>query len=262
MSKNKELNYIELASALKEAEKACIGIKPISVTNPDLEIKDAYSIQLLNIKRELAEGKKITGKKIGLTSLAMQNMLNVNQPDFGHLLDSMEVKNNIAVRKKLVAPKVEAEIAFILKEDVKGPHTTAEDVIAATDYVVAAIEIVDSRVADWKINIIDTVADNASSGLYVLNDKRVDPKKVDLKKVSMELFKNGEKINGGKGEDVLGDPAYSVAWLANTLYEYGVVLGKGEVVLSGALSAAPPVEAGDHIKAVFSDLGEIEVDFE
>jgi len=251
----------ELALALKEAEKTCIAIEAISKGNPDLEINDAYKIQLINIDRELESGKKLTGKKIGLTSLAMQNMLGVNQPDFGHLLDSMEVKEGSVLRKSMLQPKVEGEIAFVLKDDIKGPNVTVEDVLKATDYVAASIEIVDSRLANWKINIIDTVADNASSGMYLLSEKRVDPNTIDLKKVKMEFYKNGEKINQGVGTDVLGDPANCVAWLANTLWEYGVELKKGEVVLSGAFSAALDAEAGDTFKAVFTELGDVEVKF-
>ncbi len=251
----------EIAAALKKAENSCTPIGPISKENPDFEIKDAYRIQLINIDRETSSGKRITGKKIGLTSFAMQNMLGVNQPDFGHLLDSMEVKDNTIARNTMLQPKVEGEIAFVLKKDVQGPNATAESVIEATDYVAAAIEIVDSRVANWKINIIDTVADNASSGMYVISDKKVDPKGINLKTIAMELYKNGEKINAGVGGDVLGDPAYSVAWLANTLWEYGVILKKGEVVLSGALTAALASEAGEAFKAVFSELGEVTVKF-
>lgn len=251
----------ELAAALKQSEKTCVAIPAISASNPDITIPDAYQIQLMNIDRELAEGRKITGKKIGLTSQAMQTMLKVDQPDFGHLLDSMEVKDNTIARSSMLAPKVEGEIAFILKDEIKGPNVTAEDVLKATDYVVAALEIVDSRLADWKINIIDTVSDNASSGMYLLSDKKVDPRTVDLKAVTMEFYKNGEKINGGKGTDVLGDPAFCVAWLANTLSAYDVVLKKGEIVLSGALSAALSGEAGDNFKAVFSELGSVEMKF-
>ena len=254
--------YQKVASALREAEKTCVAIEPISKTYTDLEIKDAYKIQLINVDKQISSGFKITGKKIGLTSLAMQNSLGVNQPDYGHLFDNMEVKNNKVDRNTLLHPKVEGEIAFVFKKDIQGPNLTSEDVIEATDYVVASIEIVDSRVADWKINIIDTIADNASSAMYVVADKKVDPRKVDLKTLSMGLYKNGEKIYSGIGADVLGDPAYSVAWLINTLWEYGVVLKKGEVVLSGSLTAALPAEAGDDFKAVFSELGEVSVRFE
>lgn len=261
METNKEKLFEEIADALKKAEKTCTPIEPISKSYSDLDIKDAYKIQLININKEITSGYKITGKKIGLTSAAMQNSLGVDQPDFGHLLDKMEVRNNSVARSKLLQPKVEGEISFVLKKDLQGPDLTAEDVIEATDYVAASIEIVDSRIENWKINIVDTVADNASSAMYVISDKRVDPRQVDLKTISMELYKNGEKIYSGVGADVLGDPAYSVAWLANTLWEYGVALKKGEVVLSGSLTAALPAEAGDEFKAVFSQLGEISVKF-
>ncbi len=250
----------ELASALRQAEKTCVPIGPVSKL-ADLTIPDAYAIQLMNINDKLAEGQRITGKKIGLTSLAMQNLLGVNQPDFGHLLDSMAVKNNTIEIKTMVQPKVEGEIVFVLKKDLQGPGITVEDVLDATDYVAAAIEIVDSRVADWKINIIDTVSDNASSGMYVYSDKHVDPRTIDLKAVTMDLLRNGEKINSGKGTDVLGDPANCVAMLANQLAEFDVTLKAGEVILAGALSAMKAVEAGDVWTASFSELGECSVKF-
>lgn len=257
-----QTRYEELAAALKNAEKTCSAIDQISIANVDLNIADAYKVQLLNIDQELSQGRVITGKKIGLTSLAVQGMLGVNQPDFGHLLDSMAVEEGTIDRKTMLQPKVEAEIAFVLKEDVKGPDATPEDVLKATDYVTAAIEIVDSRIKDWKIGIIDTVADNASSGRYVFSDKKVDPKTIDLKAVTMDFYQNGEYKNSGVGAATLGDPLYCVAWLANTLHEYGVVLKKGEIVLSGALSAMLVAEAGDEFTAKFSDLGDVTVRFE
>lgn len=251
-----------IAKQLKMAEQSVIAGPQISVDYPDLELKDAYAIQLANIDYELARGHVITGKKIGLTSLAVLHMLGVNQPDFGHLLDSMEVQNGIVPAGRLIQPKAEGEIAFVLKKDLSGPGVSVEDVLEATDYVCAAIEIVDSRVVDWKIGIVDTVADNASSGMYIVSDKRVDPKTIDLKKVRMEFYQNGEKKNEGIGSAALGDPAYCVAWLANTLSEFGVSLMAGEVILSGALSAMLPVEAGDEFRASFSELGDITVRFE
>lgn len=253
--------YEDLAASLKNAERTCVAIGPISKENTDLVIDDAYKIQLINIDKEVSEGKKITGKKIGLTSAAMQKVAGVDQPDFGHLLDSMEVKNNTIDAKTMLQPRVEGEIAFVLKEDIKGPDATIESVIEATEYIAAAIEIVDSRIKDWKINIIDTVSDNASSGMYVLSDKKVDPKTLDLTKISMDLYKGEEMINSGTGADVLGNPAYCVAWLANTLWNYGVILKKGEVVLSGALSAMQAAYAGDEYTAKFSDLGDVSVKF-
>ncbi len=252
----------KLAQALKAAEKTCIAIEPISKENTDLTVDDAYQIQLINIEKELSDGKKITGKKIGLTSIAVQNMLGVNTPDFGHLLDSMEAKNNTIQIDTILQPKVEGEIAFVLKEDIKGPDATAEDVINATEYVAAAIEIVDSRIKDWKIGLIDTVADNASSGKYVISHKKVDPRTIDLKNLKMDLYNGDEMINSGLGSAVLGDPAFSVAWLANALSKYGVVLKKGEVVLSGALTGMLTAEKGKEYTANFSELGSISVKFE
>jgi 2-keto-4-pentenoate hydratase len=253
--------YEKLAASLKEAEKTCNAIEAISKNNPELEIKDAYKIQLINIEKEIADGKKISGKKIGLTSLAMQKFAGVDQPDFGHLLNSMEVKNNTIDRSTMLQPRVEGEIAFVLKEDVKGPNATIESVIEATEYVAAAIEIVDSRIENWKIKIVDTVADNASSGMYVISNKKVDPRTVDLTKIAMDLYKGDKKINSGVGSDVLDNPAFCVAWLANTLWQYGVELKKGEVVLSGALTAMQAAEAGDEYTAKFTELGDVSVKF-
>ena len=158
--------------------------------------------------------------------------------------------------------KIEGEIAFILKEDLTGGNVTVEDVYKATDYVVAAFEIVDSRVADWKIKLVDTVSDNASSGRYVLSDKKVKLDEVDLPNVPMTLYKNGEVVGEGTGAAVLGNPAVAVAWLANRLYGYGVVLKKGEVILSGAFSAAPEAKKGDEFVADFGPvMGKVKAKF-
>jgi len=261
MEKNKDSLYRKVASALKEAERTCVPIEPISKTYPELEIKDAYEIQLINANERLASGNKITGKKIGLTSLAMQQFVGVNQPDYGELFDYMEVKDGKLERGRFLNPKVEGEIAFVLKKDMQGPNVTAKDVMEATDYVLASIEVVDSRIKDWKINIVDTIADNASSAMYLIGNKKVDPNSIDLKAESMVLYKNGEKVLSGVGADVLGDPAISVAWLINKLWEYGVTLKKGEVVLSGSLASAIAGEAGDDFRVVFSELGEVSLRF-
>lgn len=251
-----------IARALKEAERTGATLAPISETCPDGTVADAYAVQLMNVSVELAKGRRITGKKIGLTSLAMQRAINVDQPDYGHLFDTMEVPNGgTAEMKRLIAPKVEGEIAYILKKDLAGPKVTAEQVLDATEYVVASIEIVDSRIRDWKIKLVDTVADNASAALYVLGDRRVDAGTTDLKKVAMQLLKNGLKVNEGVGTDVLGDPSLSVAWLANKLSEYGVALKKGEIILSGAITAALPATAGDSFTASFTELGDVTLSF-
>lgn len=254
----------EAVQLLDEAyEKQTSITEPLSAQFQGLTIDDAYAIQLQRIEEAVRKGDPIVGKKIGLTSLAMQNLLGVDQPDYGHLLQSMEVPNGGTVElRKLFQPKVEGEIAFVLKKDLIGPNVTAADVLVATDYVMPAIEIVDSRIKDWKIKLLDTVADNASCGLYVLGENKIHMSDVDLPSVQMKLFKNNELINEGKGTDVLGDPAICVAWLANKLFEYNVTLKAGEVILSGALSAAVPVESGDQFRVTFSTLGDVEVGFE
>lgn len=257
------MNQLELISSrLEAAAQLREAIGPISAEFPGLTMEDAYQIQLRGVEEKLARGRVIVGKKIGLTSLAMQELLGVDQPDYGVLLDDMVVTGGRLRRDSLVQPRVEAEIAFVLREDLTGPDVTAADVLAATDYVTAAFEIVDSRIRDWKIGLVDTVADNASSGAFVLSERRVKLDGVDLKTISMSLYRNGTLVNQGVGAAALGDPAYCVAWLANKMGSYGMPLRRGEVILSGALSAMAPVEAGDVFRAEFSVLGPVEVTFE
>jgi 2-keto-4-pentenoate hydratase len=206
-------------------------------------------------------GHVISGKKIGLTSPGIQKQLGVNEPDYGHLFAAMDCKDGKIKSDALLQPKIEGEIAFILKADLAGGKVSRDDVLAATDYVVAAFEIVDSRVADWKIKLVDTVSDNASSGRYVLGSKHLKLNEVDLPTVSMKLYKNGSLAGEGTGAAVLGDPCISVAWLANRLWDYGVTLKAGEVILSGAFSAAPPAAKGDSFMADFSSFGKVEAEF-
>lgn len=253
---------IEYANQLAKAETSRMGISPLSEIEPSLTLNDAYSIQLTNIQRKVEDGHKIVGKKIGLTSKAMQTLLGVDEPDYGHLLDSMVVENGGRVDiDKVLQPKVEAEIAFVLKRDLKGPHVTVLDVLQATDYIVPALEIVDSRVLDWKINLTDTVADNASSGFYVLGGNPTKVTDIDLELVGMVFSKNGEIVNTGVGAAALGNPAYCVAWLANRLADFDITLKAGEVVLSGALSAAVNAEKGNSFTARFAHLGQVSVQF-
>ena len=238
------------------------GVQPVTVLNPDLSVDDAYQVQLHTIEESVKAGQRITGKKIGLTSKAMQDMLGVGEPDYGHLLNQMHVENGGEITSsQVLQPKVEGEIAFILKDDLVGPNVTSLDVLKATDAIVPALEIVDSRIKDWKITLADTVADNASSGLYVLGGRPKKVGDVDLKQIGMALYKNGELLNTGVGAAALGDPAKCVAWLANKLATYGITLKKGEVILSGALSAAIEAEPGDHFYAKFAELGEVHVSF-
>lgn len=251
-----------LADHLEQAFRTGKGVTPLTELRPGLTVEEAYAVQLTTIRRKTEAGSRIVGKKIGLTSLAMQQLLKVDQPDYGHLLDDMVVENGGVIPfSKVLQPRVEAEIAFVLKKDLTGPRVTAADVLLATDYVLPALEIVDSRVADWKIKLQDTVADNASSGLYVLGGKPVKPSEIDLTLAGMVLYKNGEIMNTGVGAAALGNPATCVAWLANKLHEFGIVLKAGEVILSGALSAAVNAEPGDHFRTRIAHLGEVSVSF-
>ncbi|MDR1240039.1 MAG: fumarylacetoacetate hydrolase family protein [Treponema sp.] len=249
------------AEQLFNAERNRQAIPPLTDQDPSLNIDDAYHIQLANVERVLKMGHVISGKKIGLTSEGIQKQFGVSEPDYGHLFAAMDCKDGRLNTDALLQPKIEGEIAFILKADLAGGKVSRDDVRAATDYVVAAFEIVDSRVADWKIKLVDTVSDNASSGRYVLGSKRLALNEVDLPSVSMKLYKNGELAGEGTGAAVLGDPCVSVAWLANRLWSYGVTLKAGEVILSGAFSAAPLAKKGDAFRAEFSSFGMVEAQF-
>ncbi|CAM3836287.1 fumarylacetoacetate hydrolase family protein [Aeromicrobium ponti] len=260
---NQVIHHLQhLTKLLEQAESSKKSIKPLTEVHPDLTVDEAYQIQLQMIGQKVQTGQRIVGKKIGLTSVAMQQLLGVDQPDYGHLLDSMEVSNNGTILlDDLFQPKVEGEIAFILNKDLIGPNVTVEEVLDATESIAPALEIVDSRIMDWKITLADTVADNASSGMFVIGDERYKVTDLDLRSIELKLFKNGELINTGFGYDVLGHPAKCVAWLANKLSQYNVVLKAGEVILSGALSAAVPAVKGDRFTAGFSHIGMAEVNF-
>lgn len=251
-----------LSKHLQKAEETRAGVEPLTSIYPGLTVEEAYQVQLATITRKLKEGKSIVGKKIGLTSKAMQELLGVDQPDFGYLLDEMVVGNERTISlDRVLQPRVEAEIAFVLKNDLRGPHVTVPDVLVATDYVTAALEVVDSRIQDWKIQLADTIADNASSGLYVLGKQKVDPLSVDFAHIGTVFYRNGKIENTGVGAAAFGHPATCVAWLANKLSEFDESLKTGEVILSGALSAAVTAEPGDAFAARFAHLGSVCVQF-
>lgn len=221
-------------------------VRPLIERDPSLTIDDAYAISLDFLARRRAEGERVIGKKIGVTSKAVQDMLGVHQPDFGFLTDRMHVEGPIDIAAhRLIAPRAEAEIAFILRDGLKGPGVTPEQVIAATEAIAPCFEVVDSRIADWKIGIVDTVADNASCGVFVLGEARADPRDHDLPALKVTVTKNGAPLSEGYGSAVQGDPAMAVAWLANTLGAYGVTLDPGDVILSGSLVPLENAVAGD-----------------
>ncbi|GAB5487248.1 MAG: fumarylacetoacetate hydrolase family protein [Parasphingorhabdus sp.] len=242
----------ELFQALRSRET----IKPLIERDPSLTINDAYAISLDFLKRRQAEGETVVGKKIGVTSKAVQDMLGVHQPDFGFLTGPMHVVGDIDVdAKALIAPRAEAEIAFVLKDGLNGPGVTAEDVVAATEYIAPCFEIVDSRIEDWKIGIVDTVADNASCGVFILGDDHADPREHDLPNLKVTVAKNGEPLSEGLGSAVQGNPAQAVAWLANTLGEYGVTLDAGDIILSGSLVPLEPAVKGDVFEMELHGVG-------
>ena len=253
---------ISLGDELYAALGWCQAVEPLSSRYPDITLDDAYRIQQQLTARRLANGERIVGKKIGVTSQAVMDMLGVGKPDFGMLTDAMRFTNGSTIDvRTLIQPKAEGEIAFLLKQDLKGPGVNEADVLAATEGVMACFEIVDSRIRDWKIRIQDTVADNASCGVFVLGDRIVDPRCVDLLACRMVLKKNGETVVTGQGNATMGSPLAAMAWLANTLGALGVTLQAGEVVLSGALGAMVPVRSGDRLDMHIEDLGECSVQF-
>jgi 2-oxopent-4-enoate/cis-2-oxohex-4-enoate hydratase len=238
-------------------------VSPLTSRFAEITIDDAYRISLSLLERRLADGEKVIGKKIGVTSKPVQNMLGVYQPDFGYLTDRMayETPAEMPIGRELIQPRAEGEIAFVLKRDLTGPGVTPGDVLAATEYVTACFEVVDSRIEGWKIKICDTVADNASSGLFVLGTERVDPKRVDFVTCGMVVEKNGEVISTGAGAAALGSPLVCVAWLANALGRYGTSLKAGEVILSGSLVPLEPVKPGDEMRVLVGGIGAAAVRF-
>jgi 2-keto-4-pentenoate hydratase len=251
-----------LSEALLAADAAHTPIDPLTVSAPKLTVEDAYRVQLASVKARITKGRRIIGKKIGLTSKAMQDLLGVREPDYGHLLDDMLLlEDEPCKRSELILPKVEGEVAFVLKGRLRGPGVHVADVLRATDGVMASLEIVDSRIRDWKIKLADTVADNASSARFVLGSRLLPAHDFDLRRIGMYLAKNGQVVNSGAGVAVWGHPAAAVAWLANKLAAFDVALEPGEIVLSGAVTAAVNVEAGDVVEAHFDRLGSVSVRF-
>ncbi len=247
---------------LYEALMARRSVAPLTSREAEITIEDAYRIQQRMVARRIEKGERVVGKKIGVTSVAVMNMLGVDQPDFGYMLDGMIHGDGAAIdAASLIAPKAEGEIAFVLKTDLMGPGVSAADVLAATEGVMACFEIVDSRITDWKIKIADTVADNASCGVFVLGDRMVDPRALDLRTCGMVLEKNGEVVATGAGAATMGSPVNAVVWLANTLGRLGIGLKAGEVILSGALGAMVPVKAGDNLRVAIGGIGGCAVRF-
>lgn len=252
----------EMADLLFEAERTLVPVAPLTATYPELDEEHAYSVQVINAGRAVRAGRRQVGYKIGLTSREAQRQFKISQPDYGHLFDSMAVLEDGEIDlSTLIQPKIESEIAFVLGKDLKGPSVTIVDALDAVEYAVAALEIVDSRIRDWKISAADTIADNGSSALFVLSGHRRRLDGLDLPSVGMALHRNGEVMVTGAGAAVMGNPLSAVVFLANELGRLDKPLLAGEVILSGALSSMITVQPGDAYLAEFGGLGKVGVRF-
>lgn len=246
--------------ALYEARRQRHPIEAFTATHPDLGMLDGYAIQQCLVSRLLSDGERIIGYKLGLTSKPMQELLGVDQPDFGPVFASTVFTDGALVEvDAFIAPRVEAEIAVTLGEDLTGPDCTPARAKAALASATAAIEIVDSRIRDWKIKLADTIADLASNGAIVLGGQAVPVTDMDLRLIGMAFTRNGELVATGAGAAALGDPAATVAWLANTLHPMGVTLKAGQVIMTGALHAMIPLQSGDVFRADFDHLGSVTI---
>ena len=253
---------IELADELWMADQKAAPIEALTARYPELVIEDAYAIQSHNTDRRLKSGAIIIGRKVGLTSKPMQNLLGVDEPDYGVLFDDMAVEDGDTIAlSSLVQPRVEAEMAFLMERDLVGPGVTTAKALAAIAGVLPSIEVVDSRVADWKIKLVDTVADNASSGLFVIGGRLSKVTELDLPLVGVAVSRNGEIIDTGAGAAALGNPARCVAWLANKLATFGASLRAGDIVLPGAVHKMVDVQPGDVFRADFAGIGSVTARF-
>lgn len=251
-----------LATELYDAYATGIPVDRLSDRYPQMVVEDSYEIQLIQIRRRLVQGRSVVGHKVGLTSAAMQRQLGVDQPDYGHITDDMVHLEHLPISADAyIQPKVEPEICFVLKRELRGPGVTVPQAIAAIDFVLPAIEIIDSRIKDWKIGLLDTIADNASSGGIVLGSTPVGVGDVDLRLSGCVLYRNGEVAATGAGGAVLGSPLTSLVWLANTVGALGVTLEAGHVVLPGSQTGAIAVGPGDAVTATFGGIGSVTARF-
>jgi 2-keto-4-pentenoate hydratase len=257
-----EVERDRAAELLRTAELDARPIPPLRESFPGIDVVDAYEIQLRGIRRRLEAGATVYGHKVGLSSKAMQSMMGVDEPDYGHLLhDMVLLEESPVVASRYLLPRVEVEVGFLLGADLPGEGCTVEDVLRATEAVVPSIELIDSRIADWKIGLEDTIADNASSAGVVLGRERRKPDELDLTAIDAVLWKNGEQVATGRSDAVLGNPAIAVAWLARKVASFGVRLEAGHVVLPGSCTRAYDVVAGDDVTADFSGLGSVSLSF-
>jgi 2-keto-4-pentenoate hydratase len=262
MTTDRDTAVAHAAARLIDASRTRVPCAPVRDLLGVDDVDLAYTVQQRVVEDRLRAGARVTGRKIGLTNPAVQAQLGVDRPDFGVLFEDTDVTALDAVpRDRLLQPRVEAEIAFVLAEDLGAGALDIRSVRAAVDYAVAALEVADSRVTDWDITITDTVADNASSGLYVLGDQRLSLDELEPVDVVMEMYVDEEMVSEGSGAACLGDPLNALLWLAETARDLGAPLRAGEVVLSGALGPMFPTSPGITVRAELSALGEVVATF-
>ncbi|GAA4558464.1 2-keto-4-pentenoate hydratase [Pseudonocardia xishanensis] len=248
------------ARALYDARRTRTPIPPLTDDDPTLGMADGYAVQRELVALLLADGDRIVGYKVGLTSEPMQQMIGVDSPDFAPVLGSTVYRDGDEIPlSRFIAPRVEAEIVFVLGERLEGPGVTVTRARAALACAAAGMEIVDSRIVDWRITLADTVADLASNGAVAVSSRLVPVADLDTRLVGMTLTRNGELVDTGAGAAALGDPVAVVAWLANTLGENGIALEPGHLIMTGALHAAVPMTPGDVFRAEFDRLGPVTV---
>ncbi|MGH3468648.1 MAG: 2-keto-4-pentenoate hydratase, partial [Thermocrispum sp.] len=263
MSDDRAASIEKAVDRLSAADRTRIPCAPVRDLLGDTDLTTAYDVQRCLAEERLATGARVVGRKIGLTSPAVQRQLGVNQPDFGVLFDDMDVSAHDAVPfDRLLQPKVEAEVAFVLGSDLDSDDLDLPTVRASVAYATAALEIVDSRIAGWDITITDTIADNASSGLYALGEREVPLSEFEPVEVAMTMRLDGEQASEGSGAACLGDPLNALLWLARTAREFGEPLRAGQVVLSGALGPMAPVPPGASVHAELTALGPVSAEFD
>lgn len=250
-------DHAALAQELLNASRTGTPVRPLTERHPDLGLDGAYAIQLAQVRARTGAGASVSGHKIGLTSAAIQRQLGVREPDFGHLFADMDITGRSVSTDRFISPRAEPELAFVLGRELRGPGVTTREAAAAVHQVLPALEIIDSRIADWRIALPDTVADNASCGAYVLGTTGVPLDRLDLKRVGCVLRTGSEITATGTASAVLGNPLTGLAWLANTLGRYGTSLKVGQVILSGSMTAAVDLVPGTTVSAEFAELGHL-----
>lgn len=242
-----------------ETRQPCAPIRDLIAQG---DVASAYAVQNFNTNHWLAQGRRLAGRKIGLTAVAVQKQLGVDQPDFGMLFEDMCVGDGAEIPcADLLSPRVEAEISLVLKAPLTKERHSIEDIVAATEYAVASIEVVDSRIANWDITIVDTVADNASSARFVLGSKKVELSKIDLVNCKMQMKRGDEVVSTGRGEACLGNPLNAAVWLADTMVQFGRPLAAGDIVMTGALGPMVAVQPGNSFEVQIEGLGSVTAKF-